>query len=172
MIDAGNSPKCELRSPPVSGDRALSENGAIAVLIAGRVGSRVSGTDAGGGTSVLLMSGMRRKPLVAISAPEGAAGRPRLVAGRPLPGPHRAARRGRSHRAFRPARTRIDRWAMNNAPPQLHEIVKARRPQQRAATGDDTAADTVRGRERGMRAEGRSIGASPDKEGPSARRGR
>ena len=118
------------------------------------------------------MSGRRRKPFVA------SAHRKELRGGRALwrAGRYQARNErpdeGRSHHAFRPARTRIGRWTMNTASPELPEIVKARRPQQRAATGDDTAADMVRGRERGMRAEGRSIGASPDKEVPSARRGR
>ncbi len=87
---------------------------------------------------------------------------------------------GRSHHAFRPARTRIGRWAMNTAPPELREIVKARHPQQRAATGDDTAADMVRGRSvgcerrsarsgRARTRKGRARGAAGDSIGNGSR---
>ena len=118
------------------------------------------------------MSGRRRKPFIASAHRKELRGGLALWRAGRYPARDERPDEGRSHHAFRPARTRIDRLAMNTAPPELHEMVKARRPQQRAATGDDTAADMVRGRNRGMRAEGRSIRASPDKEGPSARRGR
>lgn len=104
------------------------------------------GRPRGGGTSVASMSGRRHKPFVAL------AHRKELRDGLALwrAGRYQACNErpdeGRSHHAFRPARTRIGRWAMNTAPPELREIVKARHPQQRAATGDDTAADMVRGR--------------------------
>ncbi len=98
-------------------------------------------------------------------APEGTTGRPRLVAKKPLSGPQRAARRG-----TQPSRLSTSQDSDRSIGDEHYTAGVAggrqeKPSQQRAATGDDTAADMVRGRERGMQAERRSIGASRTRKG-------
>lgn len=78
-------------------------------------------------------------------APEGTTGRPRLVAKRPLSGPQRAARRG-----TQPSRLSTSQDSDRSIDDEHHTAGgggdrQGNPSQQRAATGDNTAADMVRG---------------------------